>query len=191
MIVPLAAQSSNRDLLFDILKLSGPISCTTVVEFLPQILIAALVGHADPATALPSGDGDTEGAVLTASGLANLVYSTCAFSIVYGFICGLDSVAASSYGMTRQNCPAGPEACASNATDCITVPAPTRGTGGNNSNRKITWSSPALRGMPLYITPSRSRCIAPLCMTIVRFFLKLSYIEHLDLSSERASCSRP
>lgn len=57
--------------------------CPSSLPFpvLPQILIAAMVGHADPHSALPGGSEEsTEGAVLTAFGLANLVYSTCAFS---------------------------------------------------------------------------------------------------------------
>jgi len=74
------------------------------VPVLPQILISAMVGHSNPRTAL-SLDGeewpsDREGALLETYGLATLVYSTAAFSLVYGFICGLDSVASCSYGMT-------------------------------------------------------------------------------------------
>ena len=63
-----------------------------------------MVGHSDPSTALSLHDhrwpSAKEGALLETYGLATLVYSTAAFSIVYGFICGLDSVASCSYGMT-------------------------------------------------------------------------------------------
>lgn len=95
---------SRRELLAAILALSGPISLTTVVEFLPQILISAMVGHSNPETALSLHDhrwpSDQAGALLETYGLATLVYSTAAFSLVYGFICGLDSVASCSFGMT-------------------------------------------------------------------------------------------
>lgn len=115
-----------------------------------------MVGHADPLTAMPAGKGDTEGAVLTAYGLANLVYSTAAFSLVYGFICGLDSVAASSYGMTLRDCATGQATPVPPGTSEYTV-APTPGGHGTNlASRKIAWQSPALRG--LYITPTRRRC---------------------------------
>jgi len=96
------------------LTLAAPTTLTTIVEYLPQIIISALVGHADPHTALPhlsALEGDESSATATASregtilevyGLANLVYSTCAFSVIYGLICGLDSVAASSYGVAMR-----------------------------------------------------------------------------------------
>ena len=117
--VPLA---TRRELLTAILALSGPISLTTVVEFLPQILISAMVGHSDPETALSLHDerwpSDKAGALLETYGLATLVYSTAAFSLVYGFICGLDSVASCSFGMTVEAANCGDEST-------LAVPSPT------------------------------------------------------------------
>jgi MATE family multidrug resistance protein len=128
--------------------------CFVPCAVLPQILIAAMVGHADPTTALPSGTEATEGAVLTAYGLANLVYSTCAFSLVYGFICGLDSVAASSYGMTLCDAMTGECTAVAGASEYAVAPPPAHG--NSLPSRTIVWSSPALRG--LYVTPTRTRC---------------------------------